>query len=125
MGLRGNTRIIISRRIIDYKIVNTAMPHPFTIITLGLFLYVGSALYLDIGMVSKTTFRIHYWTVPLILTLITIDILLLAFRFHRLLRVLNFNTPMRSILIYFIGLSFTITEQIGSRQISSIQKGSR
>jgi hypothetical protein len=144
MGLRGNTRIIISRRIIDYKIVNTAMlsypyidqklfivlkisrsgvcfikpvrfvsvlaRHPLTIITLALFLYVGLALYLDIGKVSKTTFRINYWTVPLILTPITIDILLLAFRFHRLLRILNFNIPMRkSILIYFIGLSFAIT----------------
>jgi hypothetical protein len=84
--------------------------HPFTIVTIALVLYVGLALYLDIGKVSKITFRIYYWTVPLILTPITIDILLLAFRFHRLLQVLNINIPKRkSILIYFIGLSFAIT----------------
>ena len=90
--------------------VSVLARYPFTIITLALFLYVGLALYLDIGKVSKTTFRINYWTVPLILAPITIDILLLAFRFHRLLRVLDFNIPMKkSILIYFIGLSFAIT----------------
>ena len=92
------------------RFISVLARHPFTIITLALFLYVGLALYLDIGKVSKTTFRINYWTVPQILTPITIDILLLAFRFHRLLRVLNFNIPMKkSILIYFIGLSFAIT----------------
>ncbi|HEY3525463.1 MAG TPA: lysylphosphatidylglycerol synthase transmembrane domain-containing protein [Nitrososphaeraceae archaeon] len=92
------------------RFVSVLTKHPFTIITLALFLYVGLALYLDIGKVSKTTFRINYWTVPLILTPITIDILLLAFRFHRLLRVLDLNIPMRrSFLIYFIGLSFAIT----------------
>lgn len=92
------------------RFVSVLTKHPFTIITLALFLYVGLALYLDIEKVSKTTFKIHYWTVPLILTPITIDILLLAFQFHRLLRVLDLNIPMRrSFLIYFIGLSFAIT----------------
>jgi glycosyltransferase 2 family protein len=84
--------------------------NPFAIIIMAMILYVGLVLYIDIGRVSKTTLKIDYWTVPLILTPMTVHILLLAFRFHRLLQALNINIPIRkSILIYFIGLSFAVT----------------
>lgn len=108
MSVRGNTRNIISRRIIDYKIVNTYqklfivlkiprsgvcyinqcvsflfLPNPFTIITIVSLCWIGPLPWHREGFP------------PIILPPITIDILLLAFRFHRLLRVLNFNIPMR------------------------------
>ena len=49
-------------------------------------LYVGIALLIDIEKVSKTTLKIDYLTVPIILTPMTMAIFLLAFRFHRLLQ---------------------------------------
>ena len=75
-----------------------------------MILYVGIALLIDIGKVSKIALRINYWTVPLILTPMTLDIFLLAFRFHRLLQALNVKIPLtKGILIYLLGLSFAIT----------------
>jgi hypothetical protein len=72
-----------------------------------MILYVGIALLIDIGKVSKIALRINYWTVPLILTPMTLDIFLFAFRFHRLLQALNVKIPLtKGILIYLLGLSF-------------------
>ena len=73
-------------------------------------LYVGIALLIDIEKVSKTTLKIDYLTVPIILTPMTMAIFLLAFRFHRLLQALNVKIPLaKSILIYLLGLSFAVT----------------
>ena len=73
-------------------------------------LYVGIALLIDIEKVSKIALRIDYWTVPIILTPMTMAIFLLAFRFHRLLQALNVKIPLaKSILIYLLGLSFAVT----------------
>ena len=77
---------------------------------MAMVLYVGIALLIDIEKVSKTTLRIDYLTVPIILTPMTMAIFLLAFRFHRLLQALNVKIPLaKSILIYLLGLSFAVT----------------
>jgi glycosyltransferase 2 family protein len=77
---------------------------------MAMVLYVGIALLIDIEEVSKTTIKIDYLTVPIILTPMTMAIFLLAFRFHRLLQALNVKIPLgKSILIYLLGLSFAVT----------------
>jgi glycosyltransferase 2 family protein len=77
---------------------------------MAMVLYVVIALLIDIEEVSKTTIKIDYLTVPIILTPMTMAIFLLAFRFHRLLQALNVKIPLaKSILIYLLGLSFAVT----------------
>jgi glycosyltransferase 2 family protein len=77
---------------------------------MAMVLYVGIALIIDIEEASKTTIKIDYLTVPIILTPMTMAIFLLAFRFHRLLQALNVKIPLaKSILIYLLGLSFAVT----------------
>ncbi|MDQ6865973.1 MAG: lysylphosphatidylglycerol synthase domain-containing protein, partial [Thermoproteota archaeon] len=75
-----------------------------------MIVYVGFAFYLDIGKFSKVVLNIDYWIVPLIVAAETLHLLLLALRFHRLLRALDINISIKkSILIYFTGLSLTVT----------------
>ena len=94
---------------------------PLTLIIAVMVLYVGFALYSDIGKLSRSVLKINYWTVPLVLTPITIEILLLSFRFKRLLRALGINMSVKkSILLYITGLSLTATPG-GSGQIIKSQ----
>ncbi|MGI8834644.1 MAG: hypothetical protein ACR2IS_18675, partial [Nitrososphaeraceae archaeon] len=80
-------------------LVSTVTRNPLALIILAMVLYVGIALLIDIEKVSRIALKIDYWTVPLILTPMTLDIFLLAFRFHRLLQALNVKIPLaKSIL---------------------------
>jgi uncharacterized protein (TIRG00374 family) len=80
------------------------------VLILIMILYVGFAFYLDIGKFSRVALNIRYWNVPLILVPETLQLLLLGLRFHRLLRALEINISIKqSILIYFTGLSLTVT----------------
>ena len=51
---------------------------------MALVLHVGIALLTDIDKVSKIALKIDYWTVPIILTPITMAIFWLAFRFSQI-----------------------------------------
>ena len=64
-----------------------------------------------------TSVRIDYLTIPSILIPMTLTILVLGYRFHRYLRALNINTPLKkSILIYVTGLALAVTP-VGSGQV--------
>ena len=79
-------------------------------IIIAMIMYVGLALYFDIGKASRVALKIDFWTLPLILAPMTGAILLLAFRFHRLLLALNISIRVgKSILIYLTGLTFALT----------------
>jgi glycosyltransferase 2 family protein len=93
---------------------------PFVFIVAVIILYVGFALYSDIGNLSKAPLKIDYWDVPLILAFMSAQILLLAFRFHRLLKALDINIPLkRNILIYITGLSLAVTPGSSGQIIKS------
>jgi uncharacterized protein (TIRG00374 family) len=75
-----------------------------------MIIYVGIALYTDVGKLSKSVLRIDYSTIPLILIPMTIAIVLLAVRYHRLLRAIGINISIKgSISIYVAGLSLLVT----------------
>ena len=82
--------------------------------------YVALAFYADIGKLSRTTLKIDYLTIPLIVALMTGTILLLAFRFHRFLRALDIKISIKkSILIYLKGLSLAVTPGSAGQIIKS------
>lgn len=82
----------------------------FIITVSVMILYVILLLYSDITKLSKHILEIDYRFLPAILFLANIMILLLALRFHRLLRKLGIEISLKkSILIYISGLSFGIT----------------
>jgi glycosyltransferase 2 family protein len=90
--------------------------------------YVAFAFYADIAKVSRTSLKIDYLTIPLIVLPMTAAIILLALRFHRYLNVLNVKISfIKSILIYITGLSLVVTPgssgQIVKSQIMKKQFG--
>ncbi len=90
--------------------VSKSARNPLVIVIAIMIVYVGFALYVDIGKLSKSVLNINYATVPLILVPMTLHIFLLGVRFHRFLRVLNINISIKqSILIYTAGLSLMVT----------------
>lgn len=73
-------------------------------------LYVVLLFYSDITKFSKSILEIDYRIIPVILALMSIVIILLALRFHRLVGILGIKISFRkSVMIYFAGLSFGIT----------------
>jgi glycosyltransferase 2 family protein len=94
--------------------------NPFTLILAIMIIYVAFAFYVDIGKLSKMVLKIDYWTIPLILAPMTANILVLAFRFHLFLRVLNIKISIKkSILIYISGISLTATPGSSGQAIKS------
>jgi uncharacterized protein (TIRG00374 family) len=93
---------------------------PFTLIISVMVVYVAFALFSDVGKLSRAILRINYWGIPLVLTPITVEILLLAYRFHRLLRVVGINMSVKkSILIYITGLALIATPASSGQIIKS------
>ncbi len=80
-----------------------------TIIVIVMVFYVGIILYSDIKDFSDVVSKINYTFLLPIIALMSIHILLLGYRFHRLVLSLGIKIKLkRSILIYFAGLSLTI-----------------
>ncbi len=102
-------------RLITYLLKFTK--NPFILVTAIMVIYVAIALYIDVGKLTITSVRIDYLTMSSILIPMTLTILVLGYRFHRFLRALNINTPLKkSILIYVTGLAFAVTP-VGSGQV--------
>jgi glycosyltransferase 2 family protein len=97
------------------------MKNPFILIIAIMVLYIAFALYIDVGNLSKTAVRIDYVYIPLILIPMTLTILLLGYRFHRLLCALNINNiPLKkSISIYLTGLALAVTPVSSGQVIKS------
>jgi len=94
--------------------------NPFTLILAIMIIYVAFAFYVDIGKLSKMVLKIDYLAIPLIVAPMTTAILVLAFRFHLFLRVLNIKISItKSILIYLSGLSLTATPGSSGQAIKS------
>lgn len=94
--------------------------NPFTLIIAIMIFYVAFVLYIDVGKLSKTAIRISYLNIPLILVPLTLSVVLLGYRFHRLLCTLNINIPLKkSILIYVAGLAFVVTPASSGQVIKS------
>jgi len=92
------------------SLVLKLVKNPFALVTIIMIIYVGIALHADVERLSKSVLRIDYSTIPLILIPMTIAILLLAVRYHRLLRALGINISIKkSISIYVAGLSLQAT----------------
>jgi len=82
----------------------------FIIIIIVMTLYVILLSYSDIAKFSKSILEIDYKIIPILLSLMSIVLLLLALRFYRLVRALDIKISFRkSVLIYFAGLSFGVT----------------
>jgi uncharacterized protein (TIRG00374 family) len=91
--------------------------NPFILVTIIMVIYVAVALYLDVGKLYIASVKIDYLTLPAILIPMTLTILVLGFRFHRYLRALKIDTPLKkSILIYVTGLALAVTPA-GSGQV--------
>jgi glycosyltransferase 2 family protein len=93
-----------------------------------MIVYAIVAFYLDIGKISKASFKIDYLIIPLILASMSCAILLQSFRFHLFLRALDIKISIKkSILIYISGLSLTATPgssgQVVKSQIMKNQLG--
>jgi glycosyltransferase 2 family protein len=95
--------------------------NPFTLIIAMMILYVAFALYIDVGKLSKTAIRIGYLNISLILIPMTLAIILLGYRFHRLLWALNIKniTLKRAISIYITGLALAATPVSSGQVIKS------
>jgi glycosyltransferase 2 family protein len=93
---------------------------PLILIIVIMIVYVAFAFYADMGKLSRTTLRIDYLAIPLIVAPMTTTILLLAFRFSRFLRALNIKISIKkSILIYIAGLSLAVTPGSSGQIIKS------
>jgi glycosyltransferase 2 family protein len=93
---------------------------PLILIIVIMIVYVAFAFYADIGKLSRTTLRIDYLAIPLIVAPMTTTILLLALRFNRFLRALNIKISIKkSILIYIAGLSLAVTPGSSGQIIKS------
>jgi hypothetical protein len=94
------------------KFISKSVRNPLVVVIAVMILYVGFALYADIGKLSKSVLNINY---------VTLHIFLLGIRFHRFLRVLNINISIKqSILIYIAGLSLMVTP-VGFGQVIKSQ----
>jgi uncharacterized protein (TIRG00374 family) len=90
--------------------------NPFILVTILMVIYVTIAFYIDVGKLTITSVRIDYLSIPSILIPMTLTILILGYRFHRFLRALDIDTPLKkSILIYVTGLALAVTP-VGSGQ---------
>ena len=90
------------------------------LIIVMMIVYVAFAFYTDIGKLSRTTLKIDYLTIPLIVAPMTMTILLLGFRFHRFLKAINIRISIKnSILIYIAGLSLAVTPGSSGQIIKS------
>ena len=86
--------------------------NPFTLIIAIMIVYVAFALYIDVGKLSKTSVRIDYLNISLILIpliLTTLSIVILGYRFHRFLWALNINNIPLKKSVYIAGLTFAST----------------
>jgi len=93
---------------------------PLILIIVMMIVYVAFAFYTDIGKLYRTTLKIDYLTIPLIVAPMTVNILLLALRFHRFLKAINIRISIKnSILIYIAGLSLTVTPGSSGQIIKS------
>jgi glycosyltransferase 2 family protein len=95
--------------------------NPFALATIMMIVYTGFAFYTDIGHFSNTEIKIDYWMIPLALALISVNALLLGFRFHRFLRALSIDDiPLtKSILLYITGLSLSATPASSGQIVKS------
>jgi uncharacterized protein (TIRG00374 family) len=85
-----------------------------------MIVYVAFAFYADIGKLSRTSLKIDYLTIPLIVVSMTTAILLLGLRFHRFLGILDIKISVKkSILIYLTGLSLAVTPGSSGQIIKS------
>ena len=84
---------------------------------IAMLLYLAVVFFVDIKDFSSNLVEINYLNIPIILIPMTIHILLLGIRFHRLIIQLNVKSTLKdSILIYLTGLAFGITP-VGAGQI--------
>jgi glycosyltransferase 2 family protein len=98
--------------------------NPFTLIITIMVMYVAFALYVDVGKLSKTSIRIDYLHISLILIsiiLTTLSVIILGCRFNRFLRALKINNIdlKKSISIYLAGLALTVTPASSGQVIKS------
>ena len=90
------------------------------LLILAVLFYGAMLIYADVEIVVKKIFEINWKYIPLILSLIGIQIGILAFRYHRLLKKLGISIPFKeSFKIFVAGLSMTITPLGGGTGIKS------
>jgi len=90
------------------------------LLILAVLFYGAMLIYADVEIVVKKIFEINWKYIPLILSLIGIQIGILAFRYHRLLKKLGITIPFKdSFKIFVAGLSMTITPLGGGTGIKS------
>lgn len=82
----------------------------FIIIVAVLVIYIAIILYSDIGKFLQVTSHIDLQKILFVLFLMSLSMLLLALRFHRLVLALGAQINIKkSIAIYFLGLAFSVT----------------
>jgi len=80
------------------------------IVVIILGIYVGLTIYSDIDEFSNIILTVDYEIIIIALLLMSLSIFLLALRFHRLVQALGIKLSLkRNIMIYFVGLAFSIT----------------
>ena len=80
------------------------------LIIITVFFYIGILIYSDINTVIDKVYQIRFEFLPLILSLMGIQIILLGIKFHRLLQKLEIKISIKeSIKIYVAGLSLIAT----------------
>lgn len=92
----------------------------FVIVIAVIALYVGLTIYTDLERFFDVIKKIDYSIIISVLALMSVVVLLLAFRFHRLIRSLDIDLPLKkSILFYIVGLAFSITPASSGTLIKS------
>jgi len=90
------------------------------LLILAVLFYGAMLIYADVEIVVKKIFEINWKYIPIILSLIGIQIGILGFRYHRLLKKLGITIPFKdSFKIFVAGLSMTITPLGGGTGIKS------
>lgn len=80
------------------------------LIIITVFFYIGILIYSDINTVIDKVYQIRFEFLPLILSLMGIQIILLGIKFHRLLQKLEIKISIKeSIKIFVAGLSLIAT----------------
>ena len=90
------------------------------LLILAVLFYGAMLIYADVEIVVKKIFEINWKYIPIILSLIGIQIGILGFRYHRLLKKLGISIPFKeSFKLFVAGLSMTITPLGGGTGIKS------
>jgi len=90
------------------------------LLILAVLFYGAMLIYADVEIVVKKIFEINWEYIPIILSLIGIQIGILGLRYHRLLKKLGITIPFKdSFKIFVAGLSMTITPLGGGTGIKS------